>query len=89
MNGDILSDIGFGTLLAKHSSEDRLMTVAASARQQHIDFGVLEVNGDGYIKGFREKPSIPYDVSMGIVRLSRRVLPEIPGCSHSASISCF
>ena len=77
MNGDILSDIGFGALLAKHRAEDRLMTVAASARQQHIDFGVLEVN-DGYINGFHEKPSIPYNVSMGIYCLSRRILPEIP-----------
>jgi NDP-sugar pyrophosphorylase family protein len=64
-------------LLAKHKAEDRLMTVAASARQQYIDFGVLEVN-DGFIKGFHEKPSIPYNVSMGIYCLSRRILPEIP-----------
>jgi NDP-sugar pyrophosphorylase family protein len=77
MNGDILSDIGYGALLDKHRADDRLMTVAASARQQHIDFGVLEVN-DGYIKGFHEKPSIPYNVSMGIYCLSRRILPEIP-----------
>src|SRR4051812_9849852 len=65
MNGDILSDIDFGALLARHSLENRLMTVAASARQQAIDFGVLEVE-NGYIKGFHEKPSIPYNVSMGI-----------------------
>ena len=77
MNGDVLSDIGFGALLAKHGAKDQLMTVAASARQQPIDFGVLTVS-NGVIKGFQEKPSIPYNVSMGIYCLSRRILDEIP-----------
>lgn len=77
MNGDILSDVSFGALLAQHAAEDRLMTIAASAREQHIDFGVLEIS-DGHVNGFHEKPSIPYNVSMGIYCLSRRILSEIP-----------
>lgn len=77
MNGDILSDISFGALLANHVSEGRLMTIAASARNQAIDFGVLEVT-DGQVHGFHEKPSIPYNVSMGIYCLSHRILSEIP-----------
>jgi NDP-mannose synthase len=77
MNGDVLSDIHYGSLLSKHVNEDRLMTIAASARQQHIDYGVLEVI-DGYVSGFSEKPAIPYNVSMGINCLSRRVIDDIP-----------
>ncbi|MGY8669185.1 sugar phosphate nucleotidyltransferase [Bradyrhizobium sp. UFLA05-109] len=77
MNGDILSDINFGALLAGHVSKHQLMTIATSAREQHIDFGVLEVS-DGHIRGFHEKPSIPYNVSLGVYCLSRRILPEIP-----------
>jgi NDP-sugar pyrophosphorylase family protein len=77
MNGDILSDIRYGTLLAQHRAEDRLFTIATAAREQPIDYGVIEVR-DGYVSGFKEKPAIPYLVSMGIYCLSRRVLDNIP-----------
>lgn len=77
MNGDILSDIRYGSLLARHRAEDRLFTIATAARQQHIDYGVLEVT-DGYLSSFQEKPSIPYLVSMGVYCLSRRVVEHIP-----------
>ncbi len=42
VNGDILSDINYGELLGRHSAEERLFTIATSAREQYIDYGVLE-----------------------------------------------
>lgn len=47
-------------------------------RQVHIDFGVIETNGDHSIKGYTEKPSIDYRVSMGVYVFEPRVLPFIP-----------
>ena len=46
MNGDILSDIPYRALLARHSAEGRLFTIATARRQQFIDYGVLEMAGD-------------------------------------------
>jgi NDP-mannose synthase len=77
MNGDILSDIDYGELLGRHSAEDRMFTIATSAREQYIDYGVLEV-ADSRVTAFREKPSTHYDVSMGVYCLSSRVREHIP-----------
>jgi NDP-sugar pyrophosphorylase family protein len=77
MNGDILTDLNCGTFLRRHVDGARLMTIGAAAREQKIDYGVLQVS-DGHLHGFQEKPSIPYLVSMGVYCLSKRVLDFIP-----------
>ena len=77
MNGDILSDINYGKLLDAHARENRLFTIATAAREQCIDYGVLEIE-EGHISGFQEKPVIPYSVSMGVNCLSARALEFVP-----------
>ena len=77
MNGDILSDINYGRFLDEHISEGRLFTVATSARQQYIDYGVLTLD-DTKVVGFIEKPSTPYNVSMGVYCLGRAARERIP-----------
>jgi NDP-sugar pyrophosphorylase family protein len=78
MNGDVLTDLDFAAFLAEHERERRLFTISATARRERIDYGVLEVGADGLLSGFREKPVIPYLVSMGVYAVSRRVLEAIP-----------
>jgi NDP-mannose synthase len=73
MNGDILTDLDFGELLRRHIETNAPLTVGTYHREVRIDFGVLEV-ADGEIVGFREKPILGYDVSMGIYGLSRSTL---------------
>lgn len=82
MNGDILTDLPFGDLLAHHEAQDNDVTVAAYNRQVGIDFGVLELDGTR-IAGFREKPQLEYTVSMGVYAMSRRVLDRYtPGLPY-------
>lgn len=78
MNGDVLTDLDYGDLLARHEREGNLMSISASLREQLIDFGVLETGKDGKLVGFREKPRNRYLVSMGVYALSNRVLRYIP-----------
>lgn len=78
MNGDILTDIAYGDFLQAHVEADRLFTISASARQQKIDYGVLNVDAAGILNGFEEKPSIPFLVSMGVYAVSRRAVDSIP-----------
>jgi NDP-sugar pyrophosphorylase family protein len=78
MNGDILTDLNYRTFVDTHAAERRLFTIAAAAREQMIDYGVLQVTEQLYLRGFQEKPSIPYLVSMGIYGVNRRVLDFIP-----------
>ncbi len=55
--------------------------MATFDRRVHIDFGVLDVT-DNHIAAFREKPTLPFNVSMGVYGLSRETLrnyrPGIP-----------
>ncbi len=73
MNGDVLTDLPFGEFLRGHSTSDDPLTVATFDRRVHVDFGVLDVVDD-HISAFREKPTLPFQVSMGVYALSRETL---------------
>lgn len=78
MNGDILTDLDYASLMNRHVEERCLFTVSAAYRQQHVDYGVLETGGGDFLQGFQEKPHVSYLVSMGIYCASRRILDWIP-----------
>jgi NDP-sugar pyrophosphorylase family protein len=78
LNGDILTDLNYADFVESHQNENRLFTISAARRVQKIDFGVLEIGDDRMLRGFHEKPSLPYLVSMGVYCLNRRVLDWIP-----------
>ncbi len=73
MNGDILTDLDFAGVLRHHEESGAPLTIATYARQVKIDFGVLTTES-GSITGFQEKPSIDYNVSMGVYGVSRSTL---------------
>ena len=77
MNGDVLTDLDFGDLLQAHVVSEAPLTVATVLRSAKIDFGVLEVN-DAKIVGFSEKPSLTYQVSMGVYAMSRATIEPYP-----------
>ncbi len=66
VNGDVLTTIDLAAMCHVHGERDAAMTVAISARTVNIDYGVLETGADGDVVGYREKPSLPYMVSMGV-----------------------
>jgi NDP-sugar pyrophosphorylase family protein len=78
MNGDVLTDLSFAEFHEEHSAADRLFTIASHQREQKLDYGVLTTNGSGTLQGFQEKPVTPYEVSMGIYMVSRRILRYVP-----------
>jgi NDP-sugar pyrophosphorylase family protein len=71
MNGDVLTTIDLSEMIEHHKRTKSDLTVASAARSVKIDLGVLELDGDEIV-GYREKPSLPYDVSMGIYLYSAR-----------------
>ena len=78
MNGDLLTDISYVDLIAEHRRSGAAGTIAVAAREEKIDYGVIELTSDGTFVDYREKPRIPYFVSMGINVLSRGALQRIP-----------
>jgi NDP-sugar pyrophosphorylase family protein len=78
MNGDLLCDIDFRTLVNCHKEKKALFTIAVYNRQVKIDFGVLDYDADGKLVKFVEKPTSDYRVSMGIYVMNAEVLRFIP-----------
>lgn len=73
MNGDVLCDLDYRTFFAAHVARGSDVSVAVYRRDVHVDFGVLRYNADHDLEHFEEKPSLPFDVSMGVYCLNRRV----------------
>lgn len=78
MNGDVFSDIIFSDLLEFHQERQSLATVAVASRYVDIDFGVLDIGEGGSFENWREKPTLNYNVSMGIYVLEPGVIPFLP-----------
>ena len=77
MNGDILTTLDYGELAGFHDDRGAALTVATHARRVDIDLGVVEAEGDKIV-GYREKPQLDYDVSMGIYVYDERALARLP-----------
>jgi NDP-sugar pyrophosphorylase family protein len=78
MNGDILTDLDYSSFYSKHVENDTLFSISSHKRENKIDYGVLETNGEGVLTGFIEKPTSSYEVSMGIYLVSKDALSFIP-----------
>lgn len=78
MNGDILTDLSYSDFFEEHVSQNNLFTICAHMREQKVDYGVLEIDANGHLSGFKEKPSSRYLVSMGVYMANRRIMDMIP-----------
>jgi NDP-sugar pyrophosphorylase family protein len=80
MNGDVLTDLDFQSLLTFHRERDAALTIAAHQKEVPIDLGVLQTDDDGVLHGYVEKPVETFQVSMGVYVYEPRVLAYIePG----------
>jgi len=78
MNGDILCDLDYRSFFQSHVQDDSLISVSAYRRQVKIDFGVLHYDGKGHLSRFQEKPTLDFDVSMGIYCINRSAIESLP-----------
>jgi NDP-sugar pyrophosphorylase family protein len=74
MNGDLLTTMDFTTLIHHHQSATAAATIGIHAREVKIDFGVVTADSQGQLAGYDEKPSLHYNVSMGVYMLNRRAI---------------
>jgi NDP-sugar pyrophosphorylase family protein len=80
MNGDVLTTLNYAELIHRHRQSGAAITIASYPRHVKIDLGVLEMDADGFLTDYREKPSMDFCVSMGIYVYEPRVLKFIePG----------
>jgi NDP-mannose synthase len=77
MNGDVLTTLDYTELVNHHREQEAVLTVATQSKRVDIDLGVIE-NHDGLITNYREKPSLDYQVSMGIYVYEPKALEYLP-----------
>lgn len=82
MNGDILTDLNFADFYDQHITDNSIFTISSNRRKNQIDYGVLDIDNNGYLEGFKEKPVINYEVSMGIYMVGNEVMKFIPKNAH-------
>jgi NDP-sugar pyrophosphorylase family protein len=85
VNGDLLSDLDYGKLFRRHVHQGNVLTIGVYKRHLDLDIGVLERDPEGLIVDYREKPTIDYEVSMGVYAYSKEALQYIPEGPFEAS----
>jgi NDP-sugar pyrophosphorylase family protein len=77
MNGDILTDLDYAELMRSHAESGAALTIASHQRDVGIDLGVIEEDG-GRVTHYVEKPTMSFQVSMGIYAYAPSALDLIP-----------
>jgi NDP-mannose synthase len=77
LNGDIITDLNYEEFYNSHNTTNSIFTISSYSRMEEVDYGVLETS-ENMLLGFKEKPKINYEVSMGIYMVSKEVLKFIP-----------
>jgi NDP-sugar pyrophosphorylase family protein len=76
LNGDELLDVDFRALLAEHERSRATATIVVA--QVRSPFGVVELQADGRVTGFREAPLLEDWVNSGVYVLGDEALARLP-----------
>ncbi|HEX6788271.1 MAG TPA: nucleotidyltransferase family protein [Gaiellaceae bacterium] len=76
LNGDELLDVDFARLLAVHEQTQAAATIVVA--QVRSPFGVVALEEDGRVTGFREAPLLDDWVNTGVYALSPEAVDRLP-----------
>jgi NDP-sugar pyrophosphorylase family protein len=76
MNGDELLDVDFGAVIREHEASGAAATIVVA--QVRSPFGVVELQEDGTVTGFREAPLLADWVNSGVYVLGEEAIERLP-----------
>jgi len=76
MNGDELLDVDLNALLDRHRERGPAATLTLVPLRSQ--FGVVDLDDDDVVTGFREAPRLPYWVNAGLYVLGEEALEQLP-----------
>src|SRR5262249_13327407 len=76
LNGDELLDIDYRALLSDHERGGAAATIVVA--QANSPFGVVDLEDDGTVSGFREAPKLEHWVNSGVYVLGDDALALLP-----------
>jgi len=77
MNGDLITNIDFGSFLGFHKARNAIASIATYQKPFKVELGIIHSNLDNAIVDYTEKPTYHFSVSMGIYAFDARVLSYI------------
>jgi len=77
LNGDLVTDLNLRAFKNFHKNHGGLVSVAVARKKIKVDLGVIE-SENNLLNNFREKPSLEFQVSMGIYCMEPGVLDLVP-----------
>jgi NDP-sugar pyrophosphorylase family protein len=77
MNGDVLTTLDYAQLMRFHRSSGAALTIASHEKDVNVSLGVIE-SEDGFVTDYIEKPTMHFQVSMGVYAYSPKALEFIP-----------
>jgi NDP-sugar pyrophosphorylase family protein len=93
LNGDILTDVDLGPVIAFHRERRAAVTIVLAAVDEPRAYGVAETGEDGRIRRFLEKPTgeiAANTINAGIYLISHDVVDRIPdGAPYSFEYDLF
>ncbi|MDA8991317.1 nucleotidyltransferase family protein [Opitutales bacterium] len=82
VNGDVLTSVDYDKVLEKHLSTNAFATMASRKIENMLDYGVLDLQEDGKVKGITEKPTFSYQVNAGIYIFNPEVIQLVEQDSY-------
>jgi len=76
LNGDELVDLDLAALAAHHRETYAAATITVVPLESHL--GIVDVDEDDAVLGFREKPRLPHWVSCGVYVLGEEAVARLP-----------
>jgi NDP-sugar pyrophosphorylase family protein len=76
LNGDEVLDVDFPSLVDEHERSGAAATIVVA--QVRSPFGVVDIDSDGVVSGFREAPLLDEWVNSGVYALSEEALERLP-----------
>ena len=77
INGDILSTIDYADFFRVHRERGADLSVAVGVKEVKMSLGILDLDPEGRITSFREKPTFKFYDNMGVYVYNRGVMPTI------------
>lgn len=75
-NGDIITDLDLASMVAEHRERGVLASVFLTPL--YSPYGIADLDADGCVVEFREKPELPYWINGGVYVFDPAIRPHLP-----------
>ena len=76
-NCDNLIDVNYEKIYKHHLAEKNFITMVCSLKKINIPYGVIDINENGELEKFKEKPKLSFFTNAGLYIVNNKVVEEL------------